>query len=139
MRLHGTSKTKASKYNSTVGLVASIGMLLFAFIAFDFSTMPLFGKLFMILWVFVVCAQIYQSYRNSIFSNKSLHHEVTDHHLKMSGVNQAKASRSSNTTQAQTNHVMRLRQIEQLYREGLLTTEEYELKRQDVLDEDWGK
>ena len=57
----------------------------------------------------------------------------------MSGVNPANASSRSNTVQAQTTHAMRLRQIEQLYREGLLTTEEYELKRQDVLDEDWGK
>lgn len=136
MRINGTSKTKESKYNSTVGLIVSIGMLLFAFMAFDFSEMPAFGKLFIVIWVFVVCAQIYQSYRNSIFSNQSLHHEVTDHNLKVSGFNK---QNTSNTTTPDKSHAMRLRQIEQLYREGLLTTEEYESKRQDVLDEDWGK
>lgn len=136
MRIQGTSKTKESKYNSTVGLIVSIGMLLFVFMAFDFSSMPSFGKLFLVLWCFVVCAQIYQFYRNSIFSNKSLHHEVTDHNLNVSGANKLS---SVDTTSSAKNHAMRLRQIEQLYRDGLLTTDEYEAKRQDVLDEDWGK
>ena len=136
MKIHGTSKTKESKYNSTVGLIISIGMLLFAFMVFDFSEMPAFGKLFMVFWVFGVCAQIYQSYRNSVFSNDSLHHEVTDHNLKMSGFNKKS---SCNNQIPEKNHAMRHRQIEQLYREGLLTTDEYEAKRQDVLDEDWGK
>lgn len=136
MRIHGTSKTKESKYNSTVGLIVSVGMLLFAFMAFDFSEMPLFGKLFIVLWVFVVCAQMYQSYRNSIFSTQSLHHEVTDHNLNISGFNK---QHTSNIVTPDKSHAMRLRQIEQLYRDGFLTTEEYESKRQDVLDEDWGK
>jgi len=136
MKIHGTSKTKDSKYNSTVTLVVSVGMLLVVFFAFDFSEMPIFGELFMVLWVFVVCAQIYQSYRNSIFSNKSLHQEVTDHHLTVSGTQR---SNSSNNSELANNHATRLRQIEQLYRDGLLTTDEYESKRKDVLDEDWGK
>ncbi|WP_440876770.1 SHOCT domain-containing protein [Thalassotalea sp. PLHSN55] len=136
MRIHGTSKTKESKYNSTVGLIISIGMLVVALMVFDFSNMPAFGKIFMIFWVFAVCAQIYQSYRNSIFSNKSLHHEVTDHSLKVSGGAKSTAPKQQD---GNVSHAMRLRQIEQLYREGLLTTDEYEAKRQDVLDEDWGK
>lgn len=136
MKIHGTSKTKESKYNSTVGLITSIGMLLFACAFFDFSEMPTFGKIFIIFWIFAVCAQIYQSYRNSIFSNKSLHHEVTDHSLKVTEHNKQTFSNNQSPVKS---HAMRLKQIEQLYREGLLTTQEYEAKRQDVLDEDWGK
>ena len=46
---------------------------------------------------------------------------------------------TSNTATPEKSHAMRLRHIEKLYREGLRTTDEYEAKRQDVLDEDWGK
>ena len=135
MRLHGTSKTKESKYNATVGLFISVGMLLVALMAFDFSEMPTFGKLFMIFWIGAVCAQIYQSYRNSVFSNKSLHQEVTDHELKINGY---KANKHHNT-KPENDYALRLRKLENLYKDGLLTTEEYEAKRQDILDEDWGK
>ncbi len=147
MKLNGTSKTKESKYNSTVSLFLSIGMLVVVLVAFDFSEMPTFGKLFMILWIGVVCAQIYQSYRNSIFSNKSLHHEITDHDLKISGFKQntspkaesTKAKAESTKAKPEKDFALRLRKLEGLYRDGLLTTEEYEAKRQDILDEDWGK
>ncbi len=140
MKLNGTSKTKESKYNSTVSLFLSIGMLVVVLVAFDFSEMPTFGKLFMILWIGVVCAQIYQSYRNSIFSNKSLHHEVTDHDLKISGFKQNVSPKAESTkAKPEKDFALRLRKLEGLYRDGLLTTEEYEAKRQDILDEDWGK
>lgn len=135
MKIHGTSKTKDSKYNATVGLIVSIGMLIFAFIGFDFSTMPAFGKAFMVLWIFVVCAQGYQCYRNSIFSNKDLHHEETKHNLKVSG----SSLNQPTPITTKKNHAQQLREIEQLYREGLLTSDEYNAKRADVLDEDWGK
>lgn len=136
MRIQGTSKTRESKYNSTVGLIVSVGMLLIALIGFDFSEMPTFGKVFMIFWVFVVLAQGYQHYRNSIFSSRSLHQEVTDHDLKMKG---GPSVTSQPRNSANKSHAMRLREIEQLYRDGLITTAEYEAKRNDVLDEDWGK
>ena len=55
MRIQGTSKTKQSKYNSTVTLIISIGMLLFALMAFDLSNMPPYGKLFIGFWIFGVC------------------------------------------------------------------------------------
>ncbi|ABM01047.1 SHOCT domain-containing protein [Shewanella amazonensis] len=134
MRLHGTSKTKESKYNATVGLFISIGMLLVALMVFDFSEMPEFGKIFMIFWIGAVCAQIYQSYRNSVFSRKSLHHEVTDHELKVDGYK----SPSNHKAELEKDYALRLRKLENLYRDGLITTTEYEAKRQDILDEDWG-
>lgn len=135
MRINGTSKTKESKFNSTVGLVISIGMLLLAFTTFDFSSMPPAGKIFMVIWVFGVGAHAYQSYRNSVFSNKDLHHEETNHNLSVSPQTPITAPIKS----AKSSHAKRLREIEQLYLEGLLTTDEYEAKRADVLDEDWGK
>jgi Short C-terminal domain len=134
MRLHGTSKTKESKYNATVTLFISVGMLLVALMVFDFSEMPAFGKVFMIFWIGGVCAQIYQSYRNSAFSKKSLHHEVTDHELKVDGYKSAGAHK----IKPEKDYALRLRKLENLYRDGLLTTTEYEAKRQDILDEDWG-
>ncbi|GGP94459.1 SHOCT domain-containing protein [Shewanella ulleungensis] len=135
MRLRGTSKTKESKYNSTVGLFISIGMLLVVFMAFDFSEMHGAGKVFMVFWVGGVCAQVYQSYRNSIFSNKSLHHEETDHDLQLEDVQH----RPSVNVKKGNDYAIRLRDLEQLYLDGLLTTAEYEAKRKDILDEDWGR
>ena len=133
MKLFGTSTTKESKYNSTVSLVVGIGMLIVALVAFDFSEMPLFGKLFMIVWLIVVCANIYQSYRNA-FGKKSLHHEVTDHDLTLKGFKSTKPDNSP----PEKDYANRLRKLEHLYRDGLITTTEYEAKRQDILDEDWG-
>lgn len=77
-RLKGTSSTRESKYNATVGFFVGIGMLIMALTAFDFSKLPLVGKLFIIVWIGAALASIYQSYRNA-FSRKNLHHEVTDH------------------------------------------------------------
>jgi hypothetical protein len=133
MRLEGTSKTKESKYNATISFIVSIGMLLVAFLAFDFAYMPGFGKIFMIIWVFVVIAQGYQAFRNSIFSNNSLHHEVTDHNLRFKDKAGLKKQNTQNC------YAEKLRKIESLYREGLLSKEEYLAKRKDVLDEDWGR
>ncbi len=133
MKLFGTSKTKESKYNSTVSLVVGIAMLLVAVIAFDFSELPLFGKIFMLVWVGVVCSSIYQSYRNA-FGKKSLHHEVTDHELTLQGFKGRKPSNAP----PEKDYANRLRKLENLYRDGLITTPEYEAKRQDILDEDWG-
>ncbi len=132
MRLEGTSKTKDSKYNATVSFIVSIGMLLVVFLAFDFSSMPGFGKIFMVLWVFVVIAQGYQAFRNSVFSSNSLHHEVTDHKLKFKGKAEFQRHNPQNC------YAEKLRKIEQLYKDGLLSKEEYLAKRKDVLDEDWG-
>ena len=60
---------------------------------------------------------------------------MTDHDLKATQIKQ----QSNDITREVKSHAIRLRQIEQLYQEGLLTTQEYEAKRNDVLDEDWGK
>lgn len=140
MKISGTSKTKESKYNSTVGLFIGIGMLLWALLVFDFSEMPFFAKAFMVVWIGGICAQLYQSYRNSIFSSKSLHYEVTDHDLNIEGVNKFSSPPSHlNSQSAQKGYAQRIRELEQLYRDGLITTEEYDAKRKDILDEDWGK
>lgn len=133
MRLQGTSKTKESKYNATVSFIVSIGMLLIVFMAFDFASMPGFGKAFIVVWCFVVLAQGYQAFRNSIFSNSSLHHEETDHDLKFNG-NTEFLSRNPQTCYAE-----KLRKVEALYKDGLLSKEEYLSKRKDILDEDWGR
>ncbi|WP_418357722.1 MULTISPECIES: SHOCT domain-containing protein [Shewanella] len=135
MRLRGTSKTKESKYNSTVGLFISLGMLIVVFMAFDFSEMHGAGKVFLVFWVVGVCAQAYQSYRNSIFSNKSLHHEETDHDLQL----EVTKARTSVNVKNSHDFAKKLRDLEQLYLDGLLTTAEYEAKRKDILDEDWGR
>ncbi|QYK06883.1 SHOCT domain-containing protein [Shewanella zhangzhouensis] len=132
MKIEGKSQTKDSKYNATIGFIVSIGMLLVVFMAIDFSTMPAFGKVFMILWIFVVAAQGYQAYRNSIFSNNSLHQKVTDHNLVLKGEAGSALSRPKN------DHADRLVKVEQLYNDGLLSREEYLAKRKDILDGDWG-
>lgn len=133
MKLEGTSKTKESKFNATVSFIVSIAMLVIVFVGFDFSTMPAFGKIFMVVWVFIVVAQGYQAFRNSIFSDNSLHHEVTDHQLQIKG-NVANSQQGT-----QKCHAEKLRKVEQLYKDGLLSQEEYLAKRKDILDEDWGR
>lgn len=139
MKLTGNSKTRESKYNATVTLFASIGMLVVALIAFDFSDMPTFGKIFLIVWCGVACAQIYQAYRNSIFSNKNLHQEITDHDIKVSSNESNSRNKFPQTTDnPEKDYAMRLRKLEGIYRDGLITTAEYEAKRKDILDEDWG-
>lgn len=132
MKFEGTSKTKESKFNATISFIVSIGMLLVVLLAFDFSNMPLFGKIFMIVWVFLAVAQGYQAYRNSIFSNNNLHHEVTDHNLKF------KEDANFQRRTSKACYAEKLRKIESLYKDGLLSKEEYLAKRKDVLDEDWG-
>lgn len=132
MQFEGQSKTKESKYNATVSFITSIGMLLLALMVFDVASMPAFAKVFMALWIFMVIAQGYQAYRNSIFSKQSLHQQVTDHDLHLTG-----NPEPSKPTQ-QLCHAEKLRKVEQLYQEGLLTKDEYLAKRKDILDEDWG-
>lgn len=132
MRLQGSSKTKESKYNATVSFIVSIGMLLIAFMAFDFSSMPSFVKIFIVVWCFVVITQGYQAFRNSIFSKSSLHQEVTDHDLKFQDDAQF-FSRNPHNCYAE-----KLRKVEALYKDGLLSKEEYLAKRKEILDEDWG-
>lgn len=80
-----------------------------------------------------LCSNLSILQKLSIFKEK-LHQEVTDHELKLS----AFKGNPHQKIKPEKDYALRLRKLENLYKDGLLTTEEYEAKRQDILDEDWG-
>ncbi|MBR9792786.1 MAG: SHOCT domain-containing protein [Gammaproteobacteria bacterium] len=129
MLIHGSSKTRISRFNSTLMFFGFVFMLgLVGWLMFSFKT-PGFFKIVMGVFSLFIIANAYQAFRNSIFSKKALPHTVSNHDLKV----------KIQSTKNNHGHSERLRQIEKLYRDGLLSLEEYQAKRKDVLDEDWGR
>ena len=45
----------------------------------------------------------------------------------------------NSTQNTDKDYAKKLREVQQLYKEGLLTEQEYQEKRNDILDEDWGR
>ncbi|MDT0630098.1 hypothetical protein [Alteromonas sp. W364] len=107
-------------------------MLIFIISIVFFFDPPEIIKIVFIIFSFLVFAFAYQAYRNSIFSKKDLPHLVTVHELKAENklmeINENKPKYYGE----------RLREIEQLYKDELLSEEEYAAKRRDILDENWG-
>lgn len=130
MRVQGKSKTRESRFNARIGVVVSLCMLLIGLTQFPFVKADFAGKIFFAVWMFINAACLYQAYRNG-FTDSGIEHEVTDHDLEIEGGDSR--SRSSG------DFAKRIRTIEQLRKEGLISAEEYARKRRDVLDEDWGK
>lgn len=130
MKLRGSSKTRESRYNAKVGFIVGIGMLIIVITNFNFSGAGVSGKVFMVLILFALVAGLYQSYRNG-FTVNGIEHEVTDHDLRLEG-----AITSGNSS---VDFAKKLRALDNLKKEGLIDEKEYFQKREDILDEDWGK
>lgn len=132
MNISGKSETKDSKFNATLFLFKTILMLAFiAFLVF-FLDLPGFVKIILGVFSLFVLAHAYQAFRNSIFSTKGLPFEETEFNLT------AKSESENKKENTPICYAERLRKLEVIYSEGLLTKKEYEEKRKDILDEDWG-
>lgn len=130
MNISGQSSTKDSKYNATLFLFKTVFMLgLIAFLIF-YVDLPGFVKFVFGVFSLFVLAHAYQAYRNSIFSKKDLPFEETEYNLTA----ERKFENRENTHVCYTE---RLRNLEAIYSDGLLTKKEYEEKRKDILNEDW--
>ena len=130
MRVRGKSKTKSSKFNARVGFVVCLGMLLAVVPQLEFTKASFGGKIFSAIWVFSIVAGLYQTYRNG-FTEDGIEHEVTEHDLEIDG--------GERKHQSSVDFAKKMRAIENLKKEGLISAAEFERKRKDVLDEDWGK
>ena len=84
--------------------------------------------MFVTTWIVGFGAGLYQAFQNA-YSEQGLEHEVSAHDLSVEG----------GISSSSVGHSERLRKLEALRRDGLITQSEYDEKREDILDEDWGK
>ena len=118
----GTGRARPSKAMSWLAAVVGIGMV--SCVVLFFVAPLIAGIAFVGLWVLTVAGIIAYHIRNA-----------TSEH----GVAHAHVSFEAETSgdRGQSDFDERLRDLERLRQDGLLTEEEYRRKRADVLNEDW--
>ena len=121
--MRGTAGARPSRTMSAVAAVVGLGMI--ATVVLFFVAGPIVGAVaFVALWVLAVGAIAAYHIKNAV-SDKGVDH--TQVHF------QAHSDQSPRPADFDE----RLRDLEQLRTDGLITPEEYEQKRADILGEDW--
>lgn len=126
MHLKGRSKARVSKFQGTLGVLVGIGMILVVLCWFFFKAETLGTIIFFIMWFGIIGASIYQNYTN-VVSDEGIPHEEITHDLSI------KTDQGSAICYSE-----KLRNLEKLKEDGLISEQEYKNKRADIMDEDWG-
>lgn len=121
--MHGTAGARPSKSQSAVAAVVVIGMMIA--VASFLVAGPLVGALvFVGVWLLAAGAIAFYHIRNAT-SDKGVDH--TRFHFQTHSDGSARPGDFED----------RLRDLERLRTDGLITAEEYDRKRADILAEDW--
>jgi len=128
MRITGISKTKESKYEGVMGVFMGIGMAIMVLLIFVFDLNRVAVPIFLVIWFGGVAFSVYRSWRNAT-SDKGIPHEVSEIDLH---------SDDQQQVPIKCDFADRLRKLEDLRHDNIVTEEEYQAKRADILDGDWG-
>ena len=126
-------KVKPGKAQSKMGFIVGIIFVIIGIVV----VIPMAGP-FGILWTGIACFNMYSHYKN-VFSDEGFptHEIIIDDDSDLDSVlnkdSNGTDNGSSEDTGAETIEV-RLRTLNSLYDEGLISSEEYEQKRKDILD-----
>lgn len=120
------TKVHVSREQSKIAFFASIGILLFGGVFFfqvlEAGLLP--GILFSLIWFGVGISIAVTHYRNAFSKNRPSMYEIVE-------------EQNSAETSTTIDFEAKLRKLEQLYRDRLITEEEYKVKRKEILDEKW--
>lgn len=114
-------KVKPGKMGSRLGLVVGIAFVLIGLVV----VIPTFGP-FGILWTAVAGYIAFINYKNGFTDEGIPTHEIE--------IEDDGSRYSGETYNGGENLEEKLKTLESLYRQGLVTNEEYEQKRQELLD-----
>lgn len=124
MRFHGHGSTRQSKFSAVMGLLAGIGIVL-AGLGFLFE--PGLGiGIFLATWVVLFVFQLYQSASN-VFGDDGVPHESSKFSGNVSGTG----------VPDQPDFAEKLRDLQALKDDDLISDEEFERKRREIMSEKW--
>lgn len=122
MKITGRGSAQQSKFSGVNGLIAGIGILLSA-IMFIFDK-PIALGIFLATWAFLLLRSLYQSAAN-VFGDQGVAHDVSEFSGEISApMPREKASFAD-----------KLRELQGLKDDGLITDEEFRTKRAEILQE----
>jgi amino acid permease len=119
---------RPGKVGSVMGIIAGTAMLIFGlfFLTLLQDESSQTGRIFMLLWIFIVLCIIGYSIYNLVTTKASL-----------AATEEIELESGDAADQASGNFEEKLRSLERLKKDGLLSEEEYTQKRKEIMQQKW--